>query len=115
MGSEIIIVPTIIIALVAIVKTLSNNKLKRQIIERGQLENLDALKVLNTEDYDVLSPIKWGLALVGVGLALLIANLGIFHINDETTVGLMFLFAGSAFLIYHQWAKRERQKGQGSE
>ena len=59
---------------------------------------------------DPLSSVKWGMVLVGIGLALLVGNLFPYDINEGMTFGLMFLFAGIAFLIYYFM-----QKGQSEE
>ena len=100
----IIIVPVIFFSFVAIVKIISDNSLRRKIIDKGVVD--ENIKYLSNVGYGgrPLNSIKWGMALVGIGLAFMVpAIFG--RIEDETMVGLMFIFAGLAFLIYYFIAK----------
>jgi hypothetical protein len=51
--------------------------------------------------FDPLSNVKWGMVLIGIGLALLLGQLFPYDITEAMTIGFMFLFAGLAFLIYY--------------
>ena len=44
---------------------------------------------------------KWGLVLIGIGLALFIGQLFPYDIKEEITIGGMFFLAGVGFLIYY--------------
>ena len=47
------------------------------------------------------SDIKWGMVLLGIGVALIIRQVAPYTIGDEGMFGLMFIFAGLGFLIYY--------------
>ena len=105
----IIIVPVVFFSFVAIIKIVSDNWLRRKIIDKGLVK--EDLKYLSTVGYSSqpLSSMKWGMALVGIGLALMVPEL-FSSVTDETLVGLMFIFAGLAFLIYYFIAKSQSQE-----
>ena len=54
-----------------------------------------------------LSSLKWGMVLVSIGLSLLISYIWPNLFTDGGTIGLMFLFAGIAFLIYYNIAQKQ--------
>ena len=88
---------------VACFKIITDYKLKKKIIESGLVnEKLDSLfpnKLVS------LSSLKWGLVLLGIGLAFIIGALFVPFIPDEMknkiTIGLMLGFGGIGFLIYY--------------
>ena len=105
----IIIVPVVFFSFVAIVKIISDNWLRRKIIDKG-LVNKDLKYLANVSSSgQPLSSMKWGMALVGIGLALMVPEV-FSSVTDETLVGLMFIFAGLAFLIYYFIAKSQSQE-----
>jgi hypothetical protein len=107
----IIIVPVIFFSFVAIVRIISDNSLRRKIIDKGLAgENIKQLANVGYTSRP-LSSIKWGMALVGIGLAFMIPEV-FGRIQDETMVGLMFIFAGLAFLVYYFIAKSRIEKGE---
>lgn len=90
-------------AVVAIIKFISDNRIRRMLIEKGMVD--EKLKYLYREPDRSLSSIKWGMVLIGIGLALLIGQVFRYDLSDEATIGLMFLFAGLGFIIYYFMAK----------
>lgn len=106
---------TMIIAIVAIVKIVSDNKIKRLAIEKGLVgENLKYLYLERFERW-VPGSLKWGIVLVSLGLALLVIRIYPGDISDELTVGSMFLFAGLGLIVYYfvanQIVKKAKQEG----
>ena len=88
-----------------IVKIVSDNKTRRLMIEKGEInENAKFLFDLPQKHYT--SSMKWGFVLVGVGVALLIAASS-YSITEEATFGLMFLFAGIGLLVFYFITKRK--------
>jgi hypothetical protein len=58
-----------------------------------------------------LNNLKWGMVLLGIGVAWLMRDYGPLRLSDEGTFGLMFIFAGVGFLVYYFIAEnRLRQK-----
>ena len=86
-----------------VIKVISDNRIRRRIIESGQVdEKVKYLYFKNGKKmFDPLSNVKWGMVLVGIGLALLLGQLFPYDITETMTIGFMFLFAGIAFLIYY--------------
>ena len=110
-----VVVTVIFGTLVLIIKILSDNRIRKSLIESGQVDEKAKYLYLKAGNKtpDPLSSVKWGMVLIGVGLALLIGQfIGQFvHYSDVEgiTIGLMFLFAGVAFLIYYRMKKNEEQ------
>jgi hypothetical protein len=109
-GMEILIPITMFIAFVAIVKIISDNRVKKMLIERGKVD--ENIKFLYQTPYwsTPLSSLKWGFVLVGIGLAFLLGQLFPYSVSDEAVIGLMFLFAGVGFLLYYFMAKDRSQE-----
>jgi len=84
-----------------VIKSISDNRVRHRLIEKGLLDkNINILYAERLEG-SYLSALKWGLLMVGLGMALLITQLFPEYISEEFTVGGMFIFAGAAFLIYY--------------
>lgn len=94
-----------ILSVVAIFKIIFDNRVRRQLIEKGMVD--ENLKYLFRESPHSLSSIKWGMVLIGIGLALFIGQIFRYDLSEEATVGLMFLFAGLGFIIYYFMAKNK--------
>jgi hypothetical protein len=86
-----------------VIKVISDNRIRRRLIEGGQVD--EKVKYLyfrpGNGGADPLSSVKWGMVLVAIGLALLLGQLFPYDITEMMTIGFMFLFAGLAFLIYY--------------
>jgi hypothetical protein len=102
---EIIIVPVIFFSIAWLIKVLSDNRVKRKLIEKGELNaNVENLAKIDTRS-NPLSAIKWGLVFIGIGTAILISHLFPYSVSDEMIFALMFMFAGIGFIIYYFIAK----------
>lgn len=99
----VLIVFIIFSAAAFVIKVVSDNRIRRRLIESGSLDEKAKYLYLRAEKREIspLSSVKWGMVLIGIGLALLIGNLFPYDVNEGMTFGLMFLFAGIAFLIYY--------------
>ena len=89
-----------------IIKIIADSITRHKLINKGMVD--EKVKNLFTKDAQLqrLSSLKWGLVLVGVGLALFISQVADEYITDESVFGLMFIFAGIAFLIYYGIARK---------
>jgi CDP-diglyceride synthetase len=107
--TPIFILAIIFTAVYLIIKVVSDNRIRRQLIESGKID--EHIKYLYTphlkKDNNFLSNLKWGLVLIGLGAALFIGRLFPYEMEGEGTMGLMFLFAGLAFFIYYFVSKKE--------
>lgn len=88
---------------VLIVKYVIDNKTRRMLIEKGMVD--EKVKYLFKNGTQPLSSMKWGMVLVGIGLALLIGQIFRYDISEQATIGMMFLFAGIGFIIYYFMVK----------
>jgi hypothetical protein len=101
------IISVIGMTLVQLVKTISDNRIRRRLIDSGNVGE-DA-RYLFTQDKqlpETISSIKWGFVLVGVGFAVIIGQFFPSYTSDEITAGLIFLMAGAGFLLYYHVSKR---------
>ncbi len=96
-------------------KVIADAIIRNKLIARGMVdEKVKYLFWRNTETSSV-SNVKWGLVLIGIGLAWLLDQYAPFYLRRESVIGFMFLFAGIAFLIYYFIARaniKEQQRQQ---
>lgn len=89
-----------------IIKVISDNKVRKNLVEKGMIDENVKFLYADRVQLQYLSSLKWGLVLVGLGLAFFFGRLFASDISDEMTVGGMFLFAGLGFLVYYFVAKQ---------
>jgi len=99
----IIIVPAIFFSIAYVLKVFSDNALRKKMIESGQLD--ENIKFLYQHDAQVPSALKWGMALIAVGAAVLVGQLVPYNIHEEVTISAMFIFPGVALIVYYFVAK----------
>jgi len=94
---------------VTLIKIISDNRIRREIVASGKVdENLKHLFLKGeAASGSILSSMKWGLVCVAVGLAFILGQLFPYRISDEITFGLLFIFSGIALLIYFFIAQRK--------
>lgn len=108
--------PLLVFAGIALViKVIADAITRNKLISKGMVdENIKYLFWKNTES-SAVSNVKWGLVLVGIGIAMLLDQFAPFYLRSESVIGFMFLFAGIAFLVYYFIAKgniKEQQRQQ---
>lgn len=100
-----------------VIKVISDNRIRRRIVESGQVD--EKIKYLyfksGNKIFDPLSNVKWGMVLIGIGAALLLGQLFPYDITETMTIGFMFLFAGLAFLIYYVIQKGKSEEEPATE
>lgn len=101
--TAILIVSVIFSTAAFVIKVISDNRIRRRLIEAGQVDEKVKYLYFRSERRtgEPLSSVKWGLVLVAVGIALLLGQIFPYDITQMMTTGFMFLFAGIAFLIYY--------------
>lgn len=87
------------LAPVLIVKIISDNKVRQRLIDKDLVDEKVKYLFSDVALMNKLSSVKWGLVLIGIGVALIIGELARLH--DELTFGIMFILAGLGFLIYY--------------
>jgi len=93
------------ITIAVIVKTISDNKTRRHLIDKGVLD--DKLKSLFEEspEFRILSVLKWAFVLIGVGAAVLVGRMAPLGQEREYMMAFMFLFAGIGLVLYYVIAR----------
>lgn len=107
----IIIVPAIFFSVVAMIKIISDNMVRRKLIEKG-LVNADVKYLFATSANGAPGSLKWGLVLIAVGGAILIGQLAPYSISEEVTISAMLIMAGLALIVYYFIASRLARKSE---
>ncbi|MDH3891062.1 MAG: hypothetical protein OEV49_08240 [candidate division Zixibacteria bacterium] len=102
---EIVIVPAMFLACVAIVKIVSDARTRNRLIEKGLVEE-GVKNLYPRQTSPALSNLKWGLVLLGVGLGAMVSFFTDV-VSEEGTLGLMCVLAGLAFLVYYAVASKD--------
>jgi len=105
------IIPIVLFVVIAvIVKIVSDNRVRHKLIEKGALN--ENTKYLFTDPLEShASPsLKWGMVLIGIGIAFLIGQFVPTRMEEEITLSMLFLFAGLALLIYYFIASQRMKK-----
>ena len=99
----IVVVPVIFFSIVAIIKIISDNAVRKHLIEKGLID--ENLKYLYRKT-DESSSLKWGMILVAVGAAIFVAEF--MNFSEEVVFGLMFILAGASLITYYFMAARSK-------
>ena len=97
-------------SIVAVVKIATDAATKRRIIDKAISDPKIANTLLTHPELVNLSSLKWGMVMVGIGLAWMIAEWLPYRWRDETVIGLMFLLAGIGMLAYYPIAQRKMKQ-----
>jgi hypothetical protein len=89
------------ITIILIVKTVFDSRTKRQLIEKGVVD--DKLRSLFEESPElrVLSVLKWAFVLIGVGLGILAGRLAPPELVREYMMAAMLIFTGVGLILYY--------------
>jgi len=99
------IVGLIFLSIVAMIKIVSDTKIRQHLIEKDMVK--EDVKYLYPEKLpNTPTSLKWGMVLIGIGLAFIIGQLVNNFYQTEVTIGSIFLLSGIALLIYYQIAKK---------
>jgi len=105
---ESLIPITMFISAAWVIKTLSDNKVRKTAIEKSNLDQ-ETLQLLTQNTHHRRdNTLKWGMVFIGVGLALLIARIFQYEMTEELALGLMLVFAGAALIIFHRTRSRRQ-------
>lgn len=110
---SILIVLIVFAAIVSTVKIIADSRLRNRLIDKGLVD--EKVKFLYRKDDKtlVLSNLKWGMVLVGVGVAAMVGQFFPYYFSEEGLLGLMLTFAGFGFLIYYFIASGQLSNGNG--
>jgi len=99
------LVPIAIFVLIGyIVKTISDNKIRKRALENGNLN--ESIKHLWQKSYanKPLQNIKWSIIFAGVGLVFIIAHF--LALAEAVAMGLAFIVVAVALLVYYRMEKK---------
>lgn len=97
----IVVVPVIFFSFYLIIKTVSDNGVRRKIIDKGLLdENVKHLFQQTTIGFRPNS-LKWGMVLVAIGSAVLIGQAVPYSFQEEATISAMFILSGVALVAFY--------------
>jgi hypothetical protein len=82
-----------------VVKTTLEYRMRRQLIEKGLVD--DKARAMFAGPITTETSIKWGMVLIGIGLAILLGEMFPYSISDEITVSLIFLFSGVGLIVFY--------------
>ncbi len=93
------------ITIVLIIKTVFDSRIKRQLIEKGVVD--DKLRSLFEESPElrVLSVLKWAFVMIGIGLGILAGRLAPPDLTREYMMAAMFIFTGVGLVLYYVIAR----------
>jgi len=98
-------------AIVAVVKIVSDNTIRRRLIDKGLVDEKIKYLYNGSSRAKVLSNLKWGIVLIGIGAAAIIAQVSREDWVDRGgAVGLMFVFGGIGYLTYYFLLSSEAKK-----
>ena len=110
--APVFIVGIIFISFVAVIKIVSDNKVRTLLIEKGEINENTRYLYANRSVGNLPASIKWGLVCIGIGLAFLLSILAPNELQGEITVGGIFLLSGLGLLVYYYIGNRLYKKQQ---
>lgn len=110
MGSDVFVLLIIFGSITAIVKIISDNRIRRMLIEKGDID--ENIKYLFTDKnaYAVPTSLKWGMVLVALGLAFLVSQFLPVRHDEAMLFALLFIFGGAALVAYYFIGKKMLEK-----
>ena len=101
-----IVIAIIFTGIVSIINAFLNYKLKRKLIESGQV-NDTSINILGEQEEGKYSALKWGLVILFGGLGLTLLEFIPHNINSPLPYGLVSSFVAIGFLIYYFLVRKE--------
>lgn len=108
----IFITGIVFFSFVAIIKILSDNRLRNRLVDKGIVDENVKYLFQPKQVTQPLASIKWGMILVAIGLALLVIQILPHNFEEEGALGLVLVLAGIALFIYYYIANRKQKTEQ---
>lgn len=107
-GPLIPIVMFIVIA--AIVKIIADNTTRKRLIDKGLVDENIKYLFPDRLKSQTMASLKWGMVCIAIGLAVFIGQIAPSDLEEEVTIGAMFVLAGLALVLYYPIASRMLKK-----
>ena len=102
-------------AFVLMFKIVADYLTRKRLIEKGLVDEKVKYLYRGSAEAQALSNLKWGIVLIGIGLAAVLSYWFPDSVSEEGTIGLMFIFGGVGFLAYYFMAPRMIKKNRESQ
>jgi len=93
-----------------VVKIILENATRRKLIDKGMVDENVKYLYADMPQTRILSALKWGMVAIAIGLAVFAGQLVRPGMQEEVTIGCMFVFGGLALVIYYTISKKTLDK-----
>lgn len=104
-----IVIGVIFLGIAKIVKTFTDYRLKRRLIELGHIDEKVSNILSNKED-NYFNSLKWGMIIFFGGLGLIILEFIPYDTDSPFPYGFEAVFIATGFLLYFMLVKKEMVK-----
>ncbi len=94
---DILVPISFFVVIAMVIKTISDNKVRKQIVERGTIDKNLKYLGLSVANYRALNSLKWGLVAIALGLAFWVGQ----NAEEELVLAYLFIFGGVALVLYY--------------
>jgi hypothetical protein len=97
-----VLIPIVVFAGFAfIIKIILDYATRRKLIDKGMVDESIKYLYLARPEGQVASSLKWGMIAIGIGAAIFVGQMVRPSLQEEITIGCMFLFGGIGLVIYY--------------
>jgi len=97
----IIIVPAFLLMLVWLTKIISDNRIRRLLVDKEVSGDIIEKVFLSARAPDIESNLKWGLVCVFIGLAFATISIANLDADEPMTYAALFIFGGGGLLVFY--------------
>jgi hypothetical protein len=112
---EVVPLIAMFVVIAVVVKYIVDYKTRAKLIDKGMVDENVKYLYADRPESQILSSLKWGIMLIGVGAAFFIGQLAPPDLVEVYTIGGMFVLAGLGLCIYYlianQKVRKFREKG----
>jgi uncharacterized membrane protein HdeD (DUF308 family) len=110
--TPVLILGVIFWGIIAIVREVSQNKLRHRIVDKG-LTGVNVQNLFQGWNGGTRhGSLKWGILMLGVGLVLFVSQIISVEVSEEATIGAMFITAGVCLLVFYFVAPKNGEKAE---
>ncbi|MGB2804080.1 MAG: DUF6249 domain-containing protein [Candidatus Zixiibacteriota bacterium] len=112
-----VLIPIVVFAGFAfIIKIILDHSTRGKLINKGMVDESVKFLYLGKPEGQIASSLKWGMVAIGVGLAIFIGQMVRPSLQEEVTIGCMFLFGGIGLVIHYAITRKtlERSRKENS-